>query len=558
MSKWWLEQPLRMIQTNLREIDADLDVDKYVKNIKNFNANVVLFNTGGAVSNYPTSIENHYKNPFLQNDLVNEVIDILKKNDIRFIARFDFSKINKTIGDKHEEWLYKNERDDYVCYNDQYHTCINSDYQQEIAAEVVSEVINNYPVDGVFFNSIGYLTVDYSMKYHGICQCDNCKKRFFEFSGLDLPKKEDIEDPIYREYLQFKKHTINDWFYSINKIIKTKNDNVAICAAHYKYCDIWRKESHSSLEMLNEEWSYTAGYNVKTVKSTWDDFAVTNSAVHFIDFPFRHSGVTESLTALRIAQNIANASWLDFYVIGTLENQYDRVSMPIVKDLYLYYKNNLEYYTDINSDADVCIINEASPFSSKAEFRGIYNMLTHSHILFDVISSDILEESLDKKLKNYKVILLPDIQCIGEKGIKTINDFVASGGHIVCSGMTGYRDLFGKPQVTNRLKASGIKSLIKANKSEKGTYFNIGANDRSTLKGIDDLDVICFIGQFAEYEIEDQCTSFLKYTGLVMFGPPEKCYFTGDTDTPGVICNNYGKGKSVFYPWSIGENYYHI
>ena len=558
MSEWWRRNPMRMIQTNLREIDTDFDVDWYVKDLKSYKADVVLFNTGGAVSNYPTHVEDHYQNPFLRNDLVGEVIDKVSREGIKFISRFDFSKIHKSIGDRHPEWLYKSVDEDHVCYNEYYHTCINGHYQQTIAKSVIEEVVNRYPVNGVFFNSIGYLVVDYSMAYHGICQCANCRERFLDFSGLPLPRVEDPNDFGFRRYLQFRENTIDDWFCNIRRLIKPRNEEIAICAARHKYCDIWRKESHSSLETLNNEWGYQAGANVKVVSCTWDDSVVTNSAVHFIDFPFRHSGVTDNLTALRLAQDIANAGWLDFYVIGTLDNQYDKVAMPSVRELYSYYEQNRRYYTDVRPFADVCVINDTSPFSNKAEFRGIYNLLAQSHILFDVINSDILEENFDAKSKKYKIIILPDIQRIGEKAIETIDNFVYSGGHIVCTGMTGCRDMSGNPQGVSRLAASGIRSLVKTHGPQKGTYFSVGTHDHSSLREVDDLDVICFIGSLSEYEVEEQCTTFLRHTGPVMFGPPEKCYFSDLTHVPGVICNRYGRGTSVFFPWSIGGNYYHM
>jgi hypothetical protein len=54
MTSWWLQKPMRMIQTNLREIDAALDVDIYIEWLKDFSADVVLVNVGGIVANYPT------------------------------------------------------------------------------------------------------------------------------------------------------------------------------------------------------------------------------------------------------------------------------------------------------------------------------------------------------------------------------------------------------------------------------------------------------------------------------------------------------------------------
>ena len=52
MEEWWLQEPYRLIQTNLREIDAiDFDVDVYVNSLKEIGANTVLINVGGIGGN---------------------------------------------------------------------------------------------------------------------------------------------------------------------------------------------------------------------------------------------------------------------------------------------------------------------------------------------------------------------------------------------------------------------------------------------------------------------------------------------------------------------------
>ena len=101
---WWLT-PRRMIQTNLREIDARMNLDAYVAALKAAGANVVLFNVGGIVANYPTDLPYHYRNPNMQGDLTGEVVRRLHAEGIRVIARFDFSKVNECIAPEHPEWL---------------------------------------------------------------------------------------------------------------------------------------------------------------------------------------------------------------------------------------------------------------------------------------------------------------------------------------------------------------------------------------------------------------------------------------------------------------------
>ena len=79
---WWLT-PCRMIQTNLREIDVDMDVAAYVASLKAAGANVVLFNVGGIVANYPTDLSYHYRNPQMKGDFIGEVVNRLHAEGIR-------------------------------------------------------------------------------------------------------------------------------------------------------------------------------------------------------------------------------------------------------------------------------------------------------------------------------------------------------------------------------------------------------------------------------------------------------------------------------------------
>ena len=39
---WWTEKRFRMIQNNLRDIDAGMDVEAYVETLKEFGANVCM------------------------------------------------------------------------------------------------------------------------------------------------------------------------------------------------------------------------------------------------------------------------------------------------------------------------------------------------------------------------------------------------------------------------------------------------------------------------------------------------------------------------------------
>ena len=55
----WMEEPIRLVQTNLRETDSDLDPVALAEQIENFPANTVLFGMGGIRAHYQTRVDNH-------------------------------------------------------------------------------------------------------------------------------------------------------------------------------------------------------------------------------------------------------------------------------------------------------------------------------------------------------------------------------------------------------------------------------------------------------------------------------------------------------------------
>lgn len=135
---------------------------------------------------------------------------------------------------------------------------------------------------------IGYVTIDYSYNYHGICQCDNCLKRFAEYSGHDrLPLKEDKNDPVFRDYEQFRTDTVRELFERRVALVKSINPNIEISNYTHNFSDIYRKESGSMLGYPIPDWNYSGTENVRTVLGSWDGMAVSNAAVHFVDFAMR-------------------------------------------------------------------------------------------------------------------------------------------------------------------------------------------------------------------------------------------------------------------------------
>ena len=198
--KWWVDSPVRLVQTNLRETDGRLDLARLVKDVAEFPANALLIGMGGIVAWYPTGLEYHYPSRYVPagRDLFGEVLKAAHARDIHVVGRFDLSKTQKGVFDAHPEWFFRRSNGEPVIYNGLYSTCINGGYYRGHALKILNEALTRYEVDGLFFNMFGNPSTDYSGDPLGLCHCQACQARFREKYGRPLPERPDAD---YRQFM---------------------------------------------------------------------------------------------------------------------------------------------------------------------------------------------------------------------------------------------------------------------------------------------------------------------------------------------------------------------
>lgn len=554
-STWWNRAPYRLVQTNLREIDATMDVDAYVQSMVDASASIVLLNVGGIVANYPTDLPFHYKNTYMEGDLVGDLIEGLHSKGIKVIGRFDFSKINETLAAQKPEWLYVSPEGKIVNYNGQVHTCPNGGYQQEYGKQILKEAINKYPLDGIFFNMIGYQTSDYSGNYYGICHCENCKHKFQDSTGHDLPVKTDMNDPIFREYNAFKKSTSEKLFKEIGEHIKDLDPSIMINTYSDAGVDMIASESGAHLNS-EYEWNYSATDNTKRVLGSYKDRSPGNLLIYFQAIGYRHVGTSPNMAKVWMLENMLHGAPLGFVVVGTLVNYEDRIFIPTLQDLYGFHKTNEKLFTNLQAVNKIALIRGQGD-----EYRGLIKLLTESHIMYDIIDPAVLgTERTPRKLEDYEAVILGNVVNMDDELVSLIDRYVEHGGKILTTGFTSTKDAFGNPLNNLRLQSLGIESTYESFPQAKSTYLKISDSDKLSLgeEEFKDFSIMMMYSDFLKSTPKNGAQVFMKFLPETMFGPPEKSYFTQDniTNFPGVISFDYGKGKSVFIPWELGSQYH--
>jgi hypothetical protein len=479
----------------------------------------------------------------------------LHAKGIKVIGRYDFSKINETLAAKKPGWLYVGTDGKNVNYNGQVHTCINGGYQQEYLFDILKEAITNYPLDGIFFNMIGYTTSDYSGVNHGICQCGNCKKRFNDATGQTLPVKADMNDPVYRQYNAFKTSTSDELFKKIGSFIKELNPRLIINTYTVAGVDMIRMESSSWLTS-EYEWNYFSTDHVKRVLGSYSDRAPSNLLQYFLAIGYRHIATSPNISRTWVLENMLNGAPLDVYVIGTLLNQQDRVFLPVVRDLYGFHKKNETFFTNLQPVSRVALVR-----GSAEEYKGIIKLLSEAHIMFDIIEPSVLgSPRTPRKLQDYEAIIVGDVRDMDDSLVSVIDRYVNNGGKLLVTGFSSTNNALGAPMNKIRLASLGVIPDFKLFKQAKSTYLSVAEGDKSALgkEDFQDLDLVMMYSDFLQCKAAGNAKSYLRLIPGTMFGPPEKSYYTDRevTNFPGLVSNAYGRGRSVFIPWLLGSQYH--
>lgn len=550
---WWNRTPIRLVQTNLPEIEGNMDRDAYVKSIIDASANTVLFNTGGIVANYQTKLPFHWKNPHMgTGDLVGDLIKKFHESGIKYIARFDFSKLDSSIAAKKPEWLYVGANGEHQIFNGLVSACINGGYYQEYSFEILKEAIANYPLDGIFFNMMGYTGPDYSGKNYGICQCENCKKRFLAFSGLTLPKYN--SDPGMNEYREFQRVTSEDLYTRITAFIKQQNPNLII----YNYNALgtsWIATESGASMAPGVDNIYHATNNVKRTLGSYKDRTPLNLIMGFQAIGYRNIVSSPNLLRTWWLENMLHGAPVSLVVVGTLVHYEDRVFFPIVNELFAFHKTNEKLFTNVQAVNNVALV-----AGSGAEYEGMMKLLSEEHIMYDVIiPSQLGDDRAPRKLEDYDVIILDDIVNMSENLINLLDRYVQNGGKLLVTGATSTNDAKGKKLNLIRLKSLGVEPEYAVFPQTQSTFLKVADTDKQALGQIDfnDFTLMMMYSQFLKCNVKENAQGYLRLLPGTRFGPAEKTYYADRdiTNFPGAISYVYGKGKTVFIPWMIGSEY---
>lgn len=554
---WW-RKPFGMLQTNLREIDADMCVDEVADYIAKHGATAWLIGIGGIQAQYPTELPFHAKNHLVaqrkSGDLIQDALHAAHARNMRLLARMDFSKVSAKTAAEHPEWCFKSPTGKLQTHTDDLvSVCPSAGYYQERIFDILEEVVRRYPVDGFFINWTSMNEEDYYKRYHGVCHCESCQRRWKKFSdGLELPSGP--KDTNYAEWLKFSREVIDELTGRVRAFISEKLPSA--CLILGKSADIMFHEANNAIG--RDLWHHATSETVSSWISYRPDVPVLVNSTTFMDMPYRMASEEPAHFAQYLLQAISRGGYPSTYMMG-FPGRIPYLCMDIGGEITRFYKKWQAVYDGLRPSAKTSLVrpDRAQMGLEKyehalSEFRGLYSAMQELHVPFDVIAQENLASTAENGgLKRYQVMILPNLGQLDAKDGKGLDEWVLAGGHLIATASSavkydGFIQLKSLPtqrQLTVDTKRDILWSSYYA-PLQQNSHAHVYTGPIVPLYGASHL-----------FEWKSGSEGGYKMLAHAPFAPPEKAYGNIQVEQRGYGTGCFGRGTGIVIPFTVGRGY---
>ncbi|KAL4882332.1 glycosyl hydrolase 6-domain-containing protein [Aspergillus karnatakaensis] len=557
IEKWW-RKPFSMLQTNLREIDASMDVDKVASYIAELGVDAWLIGVGGIQAQYPTDLDFHSKNSLVaqrkNGDLISDAFAAASARGLRLLARMDFSKVTAEVAAKHPEWCFVSPEG-----KQQWHTgdlvsvCPSGGYYQERIYDILDEVVCRYPFDGFFINWTTMNEEDYYKRYHGVCHCGSCQARWHRYTGgLELPNGP--LDANYGRWLSFSREVLDEITNRVRAFIAERLPTA--CLILGKSADIMFHEANNAIG--RELWHHATSETVSTWFSYRPDVPVLVNSTCFLDMPYRMASEEPSHFAQYLLQCISRGGYPSTYMMGT-PGQIPYLCLETAGEISRYHKKWRAVYDGLRPSSKTALVRpdrahmkETQYREALCEYRGLFSALQEVHIPFDVIAQEhIVAMAENERIGAYVVVILPNLGTIQNDTAVALDSWVLHGGRLITTGSSGVAD----HGVVQLRSLPFSRRIALDNKREQlwSSYFaphqTIG--DDHVYSG----PLVPLYGSHHLFEWKTETGGGYKLLAHAPFSPPEKAYGNIQVEQRGYGTGTFGRGKGVVIPFTVGSGY---
>ena len=571
-SKPWFDRPMRWAQLVLVENDPGrFDPDFWLNYFRRIHADAACLSAGGAVAYYPTKIPMHHRSAWLgDSDPFGYLVRGCRKMGMAVIARTDPHAAWNNVYQTHPDWIAvdsKGQKRRHWSNPELWVTCALGPYNFEFMTQVHKEIMTLYQLDGIFSNR---------WAGHGLCYCEHCVRNFKSFSGMDLPRTSERHNPFYRKYSQWRIERLKELWFLWDKTIRGVKstsryipngfpDNVVTGALS----DIFFTD-HQARRGVIPPWSN--GKRAKELRATMGMKPLGGIFSIGLEERYRWKDSVQSEPEIRIwvAEGTANnmRPWFVKFS-GTL---YDKRWLKVVERIYQWHYRVEPYLRNIAPLARTAMVyseqtekhygGEKWQQGSNGHELGMYHALVEARVPFEMVNDRLLDA---EHLKQFKLLILPNIAALSEAQCEQLRQYVKSGGSLVATFETSLYDQSGKRRqnfgladmfgvsYNDRVEGPMMNSYLRLKSDSKTGRFHPVLNGLENayriINGIWRLDVR------PNLDFPSPVTLIPTYPDL----PMEHVYpRRPETDIREVYLRETGESRLAYIPWDIDRTFWEI
>jgi Hypothetical glycosyl hydrolase 6/Beta-galactosidase trimerisation domain len=575
----WYDRPMRWAQLSFVENDpGNYDQQYWLDFFEKIHADAALLNAGGCVAFYPTEVPFHYRSKWLgDKDTFGDLYKGCRKLGMNVVARTDPHACHEDVYKAHPDWLAVDEdgkKRRHESDPDFWLTCALGPYNFEFMTSVHEEITTKYMPDAIFTNR---------WAGNGMCYCEHCQKNFHEFSGLDLPRTNNPQDPARREYIVWHQKRLFELWHVWNDKIKSINPNAGFLAngggGTMSELDMKTFGSLAPTVLADRQGRaglsapWASGKSAKEFRSTMGMKAMGGVTSVGLEDKWRWKDSVQSGDELRlwIADGIAQNYRPAFTKFNA--KPFDMRWFPVIQEIWQWHYANEGYFRNEKSFARVGMVysQQTAKFYGGPEAAtkvdepglGFYHALVEARIPFEMVHDGLLDR---EHVDQFRTLILPNIAALSTDQCTQIQEFVERGGSVIATYETSLYNEWGVER-----KDFGLASLFGASFAGKkegpqqNSYLEL-EKDPATgqyhplLAGFEDAGRIIN----GIHRLHVASTDSATYAPLVVIPtyadlPMEECFPPPETThEPGVLARNVGQGRVVYFPWDIDYTFWQV
>ena len=436
-------------------------------------------------------------------------------------------------------------------------TCLNCRESLEFYKKELEQVVD-YPVEGLFID------MTFWSKF---CYCGNCRRKFRERYGAELPEVMDWSDPLWRQFIRFRQESVAEFAAELTKSVRARRPDISVV---HQFAGMGAMLSYGQTGMMMQSSDYASGdfygdreqqrmgvkmFDAYTVNAPYE--YMTSRCVNLHD----HTSTKSDDELLVHALTTLTSGGAYFFIDainpdGTLVEAFYRRLGAINRRLAPYRRMIAEHRPRLEADVAVYFspamaaepvlngthmkdygtqkIMDAGIRNSVAEAAGACQALNRLHVPYKVVCENTSE------LGAYKVIIMTSAADLTETERDRLRRYVQEGGTLIATSRSSLvednfalADVFGidyagkdSPKVCYISRPDG--ELVSANRPAPYACPRAGTSVLARLN----------IPVFPPFDTE-------RYASIHS-NPPGK-----DTEYPAWTEHAFGKGKCIWIATNV-------